>query len=138
MASLIKDAARRRAWFGGKCRRIFPAVVGTLALGWNTPGAAFADVAADTGLDHVVALSGRGEDGAVAAEARLRDASLDHTVLRASWFAQNFSEGMFLDGILAGELALPAGAVVEPFVSVDDVTDVAVAALLDPAHRGRT
>jgi uncharacterized protein YbjT (DUF2867 family) len=100
--------------------------------------AAFAAIAADCGLEHVVLLSGRGEEGAVASEARLRRAPIDHTVLRASWFAQNFSEGAFLDGILAGELALPAGAVPEPFVSVDDVADVAVAALTDPAHRNRT
>ena len=100
--------------------------------------AAFAAVAAERGVAHVVLLSGRGEDGAVAAEARLRAAPIEHTVLRASWFAQNFTEGAFVDGILAGELALPAGAVAEPFVSVDDVADVAVEALLDPAHRGRT
>ena len=44
----------------------------------------------------------------------------------------------FRDGILAGELALPAGAVREPFVSADDIADAAVAALTDPAHRNRT
>ena len=100
--------------------------------------AAFAAAAAAAGVRHVVLLSGRGEDGAVASEARLRAAPLDHTVLRAAWFAENFSEGGFRDGILAGELALPAGAVREPFVSADDIADAAVAALTDPAHRNRT
>ncbi|HVH02450.1 MAG TPA: NmrA family transcriptional regulator, partial [Amaricoccus sp.] len=91
--------------------------------------AAFAEAAAAAGVRHVVLLSGRGEDGA---------APIEHTVLRAAWFAENFSEGGFRDGILAGELALPAGAVCEPFVSADDIADAAVAALTDTAHRNRT
>lgn len=100
--------------------------------------AAFADAAAAAGVGHVVLLSGRGEDGAVASEARLRAAPLGHTVLRAAWFAENFSEGAFRDGILAGALALPAGGVREPFVSADDIADAALAALTGPGHRGRT
>ena len=100
--------------------------------------AAFADTAASVGVGHIVLLSGRGEDGAVASEARLRAAPVEHTVLRAAWFAENFSEGDFRAGILAGELALPAGTVREPFVSTDDIADAAVAALTDPHHRGRT
>nr|MBA3324212.1 hypothetical protein [Paracoccaceae bacterium] len=72
-----------------------------------------------------------------------RAAPLDHAASpkishSSSWFAENFTEGAFVDGILGGELALPAGAVAEPFVSADDIADVAVEALLDPAHRGRT
>ena len=46
--------------------------------------------------------------------------------MRCSWFAQNFSEAFLLDGVLAGELALPAGEVPEPFVDVDDIAEVAV------------
>ena len=76
--------------------------------------AAFAAAAAEAGVGHVVLLSGRGEDGAVASEARLRAAPVDHTILRAAWFAENFSEGAFRDGILACALALPAGDVGEP------------------------
>ncbi|MGB5329170.1 MAG: NmrA family transcriptional regulator, partial [Gammaproteobacteria bacterium] len=56
---------------------------------------------------------------------------------RASWFAQNFSESFMLDGILAGELVLPAGDTVEPFVDVDDIADVAVAALTQPELRDK-
>ncbi len=99
---------------------------------------AFAHVAAEMGVEHLVLLSGRGEEGAVRSEERLRRAPLDHTILRASWFAQNFSEGAFLGGIIAGDLALPAGDIREPFVSVDDIADAAVEALCDPAHIGRT
>lgn len=100
--------------------------------------AAFGEAAAAAGIEHVVLLSGRGEDGAVASEARMRAAPVAHTILRAAWFAENFSEGHFRDGILAGHLALPAGDTPEPFVSADDLADAAVAALTDPAHRGRT
>ena len=37
----------------------------------------------------------------------------------------------------AGEIALPAGEVGEPFVDVEDITDVAVAALTEDGHAGR-
>ena len=49
---------------------------------------------------------------------------------------QNFSEGFLLDAVLAGELALPVGDVPEPFVDVDDIADVAVAALTEDGHAG--
>ena len=58
-------------------------------------------------------------------------------VVRASWFAQNFSESFMLDGILAGELVLPAGDTVEPFIDVDDIADVAVAALTEAGHHNK-
>ena len=38
--------------------------------------------------------------------------------------------------MLAGEVALPAGAVPEPFVDVEDIADVAVAALTEDGHAG--
>ena len=39
--------------------------------------------------------------------------------------------------MLRGEVALPAGAVSEPFVDVEDLADVAVAALTADGHTGR-
>ena len=39
--------------------------------------------------------------------------------------------------ILAGEVALPAGDVGEPFVDADDIADVAVAALTEDGHVGQ-
>jgi uncharacterized protein YbjT (DUF2867 family) len=89
------------------------------------------------GLEHVVLLSGRGEPGAQRAEAALQASGVDWTIVRASWFAQNFSEGYLLDGVLAGEVALPAGPVPEPFIDVDDIADIAFAALTDDRHRNR-
>jgi uncharacterized protein YbjT (DUF2867 family) len=60
---------------------------------------------------------------------------VDWTILRASWFFQNFSESFFLDPILAGQVALPVvGSVAEPFVDVEDIADIAVAVLTDPQH----
>jgi nucleoside-diphosphate-sugar epimerase len=60
---------------------------------------------------------------------------VDWTILRASWFFQNFSESFFLDPILAGQVALPVlESVAEPFVDVDDIADIAVAAFTDPQH----
>ena len=67
----------------------------------------------------------------------MQAAGVDWTVVRASIFAQNFSEGLFLDGVLAGEIALPAGDVAEPFIDLDDLADVAVAALTEPGHTGQ-
>jgi uncharacterized protein YbjT (DUF2867 family) len=99
---------------------------------------AFAAAALEAGVEHVVLLSGRGEDSAIASEERLEASGLAYTVLRGSWFNQNFSEGVFLDGILAGELVLPADKVREPFVDLDDVADAAVEVLLNPAHRNKT
>lgn len=98
---------------------------------------AFVQVAAEAGLKHIVLLSGRGEEGAQRAEEVLKASGISWNIVRASWFAQNFSESFMLDGILAGELVLPAGDTVEPFVDVDDIADVAVAALTKPELRNK-
>ena len=98
---------------------------------------AFVQTAAETGLQHIVLLSGRGEKGAERAEDILRTSGLGWNIVRASWFCQNFSESFMLEGILAGELVLPAGDTLEPFVDVDDIADVVVAALTEPRHRNR-
>ena len=89
------------------------------------------------GLEQVVLLSGRGEPGAQRAEAALQASGVPWTIVRASWFNQNFSEGYLVDGVLAGEIALPAGAVREPFIDADDIADVVVAALTDQRHINR-
>jgi uncharacterized protein YbjT (DUF2867 family) len=98
---------------------------------------AFARLAAGRGVRRLVLLSGRGEPEAQRAEQELIAAGTEWTVVRCSWFAQNFSEAFMLDGVLAGELALPAGDVPEPFVDVEDIADVAVAALTQDGHDGR-
>ena len=61
----------------------------------------------------------------------MQDSGAEWTILRASWFAQNFSESYLREPVLGGEVALPAGAVGEPFIDADDIADVAVAALTE-------
>ncbi|WP_328666914.1 NAD(P)H-binding protein [Streptomyces sp. NBC_00322] len=94
-------------------------------------------VAAESGVRRLVLLSGRGEPDAVVAEEALRESSLDLTVVRASFFAQNFSEGAMYEGVVAGELPFPAGETAEPFIDADDLADVVVAALTEDGHAGR-
>lgn len=86
------------------------------------------------GVTKLVLLSGRGEVEAERAENALQATNADWTILRCSFFNQNFSENFFLDPILAGEVALPIGSVAEPFVDAEDIADVAVAALTQTGH----
>ncbi|MEV8632450.1 NAD(P)H-binding protein [Streptosporangium sp. NPDC051023] len=99
---------------------------------------ALASCAARAGVERLVLLSGRGEAGAQLCEAIVRDSGLDHTIIQASWFSQNFTEGHLLRPVLDGVIALPVGDAVEPIVDADDIADVAVAALTEERHSGRT
>jgi uncharacterized protein YbjT (DUF2867 family) len=96
----------------------------------------FAELAVASGSRRLVLLAGRGEPEAERAEDAVRESGADLTILRSTWFAQNFSEDYWVEGIRSGELALPAGEVPEPFVDADDIADVAVAALTDDRHIG--
>ncbi|MGW7055857.1 NmrA family transcriptional regulator [Streptomyces sp. NPDC054887] len=105
------------------------------------PGAAqalraFGRVARETGVRRLVLLSGRGEPQAVAAEEALRASGPALTVVRAAFFAQNFSEGPMAEGVAAGELAFPAGGTAEPWVHADDLADVIVTVLTGDGHDG--
>ena len=118
------------------------AVYLTYAPDLAVPGArehiqAFAEQAVAAGVRRLVLLSGRGEAEAEACEGIVQAAGVDWTVIRASWFAQNFSEGAFADMVLDGTIALPAGDVPEPFVDADDIAEVAVAALTEDGHAGQ-
>lgn len=99
--------------------------------------AAFAEAALNVGTGRLVLLSGRGEEEASRAEQALQASGADWTVVRCSWFNQNFSESFALGPVLAGEVALPVDAVQEPFVDADDIADVAVAALTEDGHLGQ-
>jgi uncharacterized protein YbjT (DUF2867 family) len=106
------------------------------------PGAAetvgsFAELAVRSGVPRLVLLAGRGEPEAEEAEQAVRDTGAELTILRSTWFAQNFSEDFWRSYVLSGEVALPAGDTPEPFVDVDDVADVAVAALTEDGHVGQ-
>jgi steroid delta-isomerase-like uncharacterized protein len=97
----------------------------------------FACLAAERGIERLVLLSGRGEDEAQRCERIVLRTNPSWTGVRASWFNQNFNEGLFVDPLREGVLALPAGDVREPFVDADDIADVAVAALTETGHEGR-
>jgi uncharacterized protein YbjT (DUF2867 family) len=96
----------------------------------------FANVAVENGVPRLVLLAGRGEAEAEQAEQAVRDSGADLTIVRATWFMQNFNEDYMVEHILADAIALPAGDTPEPFVDAGDIADVAVAALTDDAHIG--
>ena len=98
---------------------------------------ALAEQALAAGCRRLVLLSGRGEEEAERAERVLAASGAEWTVLRCSWFMQNFSEGDFAEPVAGGELALPAGDRRAPFVDADDIADVAVAALTEPGYAGQ-
>ena len=97
---------------------------------------AFTKVALDTGLEHIVLLSGRGEHFATMGEEIVRNSGLPFSIVRAAWFAQNFSEGYLRDPILGGVLPMPGGDIQEPIIDIDDIADVVVAALTEDGHIG--
>ncbi len=100
--------------------------------------AALAESATAAGVHRVVLLSGRGEEEALRAEGLVRAAAPGTAVVRSAFFMQNFSESVFAESVLDGELALPVGDVAEPFVDADDVAAAMVAALTEEGHAGRT
>jgi uncharacterized protein YbjT (DUF2867 family) len=97
----------------------------------------FAELAVGSGVRRLVLLSGRGEEEAQRAERVVQEAGVGWTIVRSSWFSQNFSENYLLEPILDGEVVLPAGDIPEPFVDTDDIADVAVAALTEEGHTGQ-
>jgi len=133
------DWQHERGW--DACLRDVEAVYINYAPDLAVPGAtdaiqAFVERAGCHGIKRLVLLSGRGESEAQACERIVQQSGLDWTIVRASWFNQNFSEGAFADMVIAGRLTLPAGETPEPFVDVDDIAEVAVAALTQPGHAG--
>jgi uncharacterized protein YbjT (DUF2867 family) len=101
-----------------------------------------AKLAVENGVRRLVLLSGRGEPEAERAELALREvvdakAGAEWTILRSTWFMQNFSEDYMLEHVLSGEIRLPAGDVPTPFLDADDIADVAVAALTEGGHAGK-
>jgi uncharacterized protein YbjT (DUF2867 family) len=98
----------------------------------------FSSLATQMGVKKMVLLSGRGEKEAQACEEIVKTNAKNWTIIRASWFSQNFSESFFLDPILAGYVALPRAEALEPFTDADDIAAVIVASLLEEKHNGQT
>ena len=98
----------------------------------------FTSLAVKSGVKKMVLLSGKGEKEAELCEQVVMNSGVDWTIVRASWFNQNFSESFFLDPIKAGQVALPKAETLIPFVDTDDIADVVVEALLNEKHSGKT
>lgn len=97
----------------------------------------FTKLATELGVQKMVLLSGRGEKEAQLCEEIVQQNAQNWTIVRASWFSQNFSESFFLEPILAGIVALPRAKALEPFTDADDIADVVTASLLDNKHNGQ-
>lgn len=98
----------------------------------------FTLLATKLGVEKMVLLSGRGEKEAQACEEIVKATAQKWTIVRASWFNQNFSESFFLEPILAGFVALPRADVLEPFIDADDIAEVVTESLLNEKHNGQT
>lgn len=94
----------------------------------------FTETAKANKVEKLVLLSGRGEKEAQTCEQIVINSGLEWTIIRASWFMQNFSEHFLLDSILNNEVVLPVVNATEPFVDTDDIADVAVEALIHKHH----
>ena len=99
---------------------------------------ALTEVALKEGLEKVVLLSGKGETEAEACEEIVANSGLNYTLVRASWFNQNFSEGAFMDYVLAGHMALPMPEARIPYTDTRDIADMVTKVLLDDTFNGRT
>ncbi|MET9924137.1 NAD(P)H-binding protein [Streptomyces sp. NPDC006320] len=114
-----------------------------------SPTPAFVEQAVAAGVRRLVLLSARGVDvpgyfGSplldggphLKGEEAVRSSGLAWTILRPGWFIQNFTEGVFLDAVRDGELALPVGDGQAAYIDTDDIAAVAVAALTEDGHDG--
>ena len=93
-------------------------------------------LAKELGVKKMVLLSGKGETEAEGCEKIVMNSGIDYTIVRASWFNQNWSESFFLDPILSGEVALPLSEVLIPFVDANDIAEVVATVLLDESYNG--
>jgi uncharacterized protein YbjT (DUF2867 family) len=94
-------------------------------------------LAVASGVRRLVLLGGRGEEGARRADEAVQQSGAEWTIVRSSFYAQNFSEAFLADAVRDGVIAFPGGDVGEPFIDDDDLADVATAALTDDRHAGR-
>ncbi|WP_229874993.1 NAD(P)H-binding protein [Streptomyces nojiriensis] len=103
----------------------------------------FGKLAVAFGVERLVLLSARdwvvpeGQEK-LPCERAVRESGAQWTILKPSWFFQNFSEDPFITGqVQGGELVMSTGGGVEPFIDADDIAEVAVAALTEEGHGGQ-
>ncbi|UJH66443.1 NmrA family transcriptional regulator [Allomuricauda sp. SCSIO 65647] len=98
---------------------------------------ALTKVAQEKGVRKLVLLSGKGEVEAQHCEQIVLNSGIDTTIIRASWFNQNFSESFFLEPIQQGVVALPQAHLGAPYVDANDLADAAIEVLLNEGHNGQ-
>ncbi|TRZ43982.1 NmrA family NAD(P)-binding protein [Robertkochia solimangrovi] len=94
-------------------------------------------VAKQANIQKLVLLSGKGEREAELCEQVIIRSGINYTIIRASWFNQNFSESFLTEPIQRGMLALPQSHVKIPFVDTRDIAEVAVKVLTDDVYNGQ-
>ncbi|MEV0585699.1 NAD(P)H-binding protein [Nonomuraea sp. NPDC050310] len=96
-----------------------------------------------SGVRRIVLLSSGGievmrDERLLAAERTVKDSGVQWTIVRPSWFDQNFDEGFLREAVRAGQVAVPVGELRQPFVDAGDIAAVVVAALTRDGHEGRS
>lgn len=102
--------------------------------------AKFARAAAVADVRSIVLLSTReaefpGYDRYLETERAVQRSGTGWTILRASWFAQNFAT-VFGAEVQSGLLELPAGEGREPFIDAGDIAEAAARVLTEKGHDG--
>jgi uncharacterized protein YbjT (DUF2867 family) len=125
-----------------------PAVAGAARMYLMAPDGqaidpSFVSHAVERGVKQIVLLSSQaieamGDERLIAAEQTVRESGAEWTIVRPSWFNQNFDEGFFQPAVMAGELAVPVGDLRQAFVDAGDIAAVAAAALTEDGHAGRS
>ena len=98
----------------------------------------FVDAAKEQNIKRIVMLTGRGEEEAVRCEEIVQNSGIRWTIVRSSWFNQNFSETSFAEMVKTGQITLPAKNAQEPFIDVEDLAEVIVKILTQPGHSNQT
>lgn len=88
-------------------------------------------------IKKLVLLSGKGEREAQLCEQVVIHSGIDYTIVRASWFNQNFSKNFLLEPVLEGVVGLPQAEAQIPWVDTDDIAEVATKALTEDIHNGQ-
>lgn len=153
---LLPDRAERVVMDYRAPDTVAAAMKGVDALYLLTPGGSeqveqvwvAVDAARDAGVSKVVRLGSldatdQGEVTQVERWRRMTERMIERsgmawTFLQPTWFDQDFTELYFAPQVRMGVIALPAGEGLAAWVDCRDIADMAVAALLDPAHEGKT
>jgi uncharacterized protein YbjT (DUF2867 family) len=103
----------------------------------------FVALAVERGVRRIVLLSSRGievmgDERLLDAERIVREAGVEHTIVRPDWYDQNFSEGVLRDAVLSGVVALPVGGYRAAFTDCSDVAAVVAEALRSGSYAGET